>query len=81
MQTFVQERRSSQSKHHSNGGKSSVLVAAGEVVRSPGGPPDSTIRAGAEARFGFSFSHVRIHDDAAAARIRRCSKGACLHGR
>jgi hypothetical protein len=68
MHAFVQERRSSQSKHRGNYGRPSVLAAASDVVRSPGRPLDSAIRASAEARFGFSFSNVRIHDDAAAAR-------------
>jgi hypothetical protein len=68
MRTFIQERRSSQSKHNTASGKSSVLAAAGNVVRSPGELLDSAIRAGAEARLGFDFSHVRVHHDDASAR-------------
>jgi hypothetical protein len=44
----------------------SALSAAGDVLRSPGIPLDAANRARAEARLGFDFSRVRIHDDAAA---------------
>jgi hypothetical protein len=39
-----------------------------EVLRSPGQPLASTIRAEMEPRFGSDFSHVRIHTDEKAAR-------------
>ena len=38
------------------------------VVHSPGVPLDPAVRASAEARLGFDFSHVRVHADEAAAR-------------
>jgi len=56
------------SKYDSNVGHASVLATAGDVVRSPGKPLESAIRGAAEARFGFDFSRVRIHEDVAAAR-------------
>lgn len=39
-----------------------------EVLRSSGSPLDATTRAFMEPRFGYDFSHVRVHADAAAAR-------------
>jgi hypothetical protein len=44
-----------------------LLAQAGDVVRTPGKPLDPTVRAGAEARLGWDFSRVRVHDDQAAA--------------
>lgn len=38
------------------------------TVRQPGEPLDAATRSFMEPRFGFDFSHVRIHTDAAAAR-------------
>jgi hypothetical protein len=40
---------------------------AHEVLRSPGRPLDSAVRAYMEPRFGQGFSHVRVHDDKKAA--------------
>jgi hypothetical protein len=42
-----------------------------EVLRSPGEPLDSNIRAFTEPRFGYDFSKVRVHTDAKAAESAR----------
>jgi hypothetical protein len=42
-----------------------------EVLRSPGRPLDAGTRAFFEPRFGYNFSHVRIHDNARAAESAR----------
>jgi hypothetical protein len=42
-----------------------------EVLRTPGQPLDRVTRAGAEARFGYDFSRVRVHTDARAAQSAR----------
>ena len=42
-----------------------------EVLRSPGQPLDPATRAFMEPRFGYDFSQVRIHSDAAAAKSAR----------
>lgn len=39
-----------------------------EVLRSPGQPLDPTARARLEPRFGYDFSHVRVHADSHAAK-------------
>jgi len=44
-----------------------VWSLAEDVVNSPGRPLDSAEREHMEARFGFDFGRVRIHDDARAA--------------
>jgi hypothetical protein len=50
---------------------SSVPPIVHEVLRSPGQPLDSGIRAFMEPRFGHDFSSVRIHTDAQAANSAR----------
>ncbi len=42
-----------------------------EVLHSPGQPLDAGTRAFMEPRFGFDFSHVRVHNDAQAAQNAR----------
>lgn len=42
-----------------------------EVMESPGRPLDSTTRSAMEPRFGFDFSHVRVHTDEEAAESAR----------
>jgi hypothetical protein len=56
-----------QPNYDGNTEQASVLAAAGDIVRSPGKPLDWAVRADAEARLGFDFSHVRVHDDETAA--------------
>src|SRR5262249_9440560 len=45
---------------------SEVPASVHEVLRSPGQPLDEATRAFFEPRFGYDFSRVRVHTDAAA---------------
>jgi hypothetical protein len=47
---------------------STVPPIVHDVLRSPGQPLDQATRASMEPRFGYDFSHVRIHTDERAAR-------------
>lgn len=60
----------SQTKHVGSGdvGQTVVPPTVDAVVHSSGVPLDPAVRASAEARLGFDFSHVRVHADEAAAR-------------
>jgi hypothetical protein len=47
------------------------LLSVYEVLRAPGQPLDASVRAFMEPRFGYDFSHVRVHVDTAAAESAR----------
>ena len=55
----------------SGAGRVPARPSVHDVVRSPGQPLDPATRAFMEPRFGYDFSQVRIHSDAAAARSAR----------
>jgi hypothetical protein len=67
MPTFASDRPSRSSQSAQSRPVQSLLHQAAKVVRAPGKPLDPLLCSGAEARFGVDFSHVRVHDDAAAA--------------
>ena len=55
----------------SESGGVAVPSSVHEVLRSPGQPLDSVTRAFMEPRFGFDFSHVRVHVGSAAEKSAR----------
>lgn len=63
-----QEHERLQIKRSGSGdaGQSSAPPIVHEVLRSPGQPLDAATRAFMEPRFGYDFSRVRVHTDAAA---------------
>jgi len=52
--------------HHSSSDISDAPPIVHEVIQSPGQPLDGRTRAYMEPRFGYDFSHVRIHADSKA---------------
>jgi outer membrane protein OmpA-like peptidoglycan-associated protein len=55
----------------SDTGQAAAAPSVHAVLRSPGQPLDPATRAFMEPRFGYDFSQVRIHSDAAAAKSAR----------
>jgi len=67
------EHKSAQTSrvHGSNMGQITAPSIVHEVLRAPGQPLNPATRAYMEPRFGYDFSRVRVHLDAAAARSAR----------
>jgi hypothetical protein len=55
----------------SNAASVEATPGVNELLRSPGRPLDAGIRAFMEPRFGYSFGHVRVHDDVQASESAR----------
>jgi hypothetical protein len=68
MENGAQGRQGLQTKHVESGGLGLTEAPLGllDVLRSPGRPLDPATRVFMEPRFGYDFSRIRVHSDAAA---------------
>ena len=75
-QKHLSLQRSTPDREPETSDSSSVPPIVDEVLRSPGQPLDPDIRAFFEPRFGYDFSHVRVHTDRKAAESARAVNAA-----